>query len=82
MLVEAEVTVDTAGLMLGLPDVQGGQSQDDKHGEADEDPFHGKQALAGASGLLAGGSRSYGKAQPDRLQHRRQGFKRRVPLGR
>jgi len=32
--------------------------------------------------LLPGGSRGYGKAKPDRLQYCRQGFKRRVPLGR
>lgn len=82
VLVEVEVPVDAARVVLGLPDEQADQGQDDKHGEADEDPFHEEQALAGASGLLAGGSRSDGKAQPDRLQHRRQGFKRRVPLGR
>ena len=74
--------MDTAGLVLGLPDTQASQGQDEKHDDADDEPFHGEQALARASGLLAGGSRSYGKAQPDRLQHRCQGFKRRVPLGR
>ena len=40
VLVEAEVAVDAAGLVLGLPDAQTGQGQDDEHGDADEDPFH------------------------------------------
>ena len=42
----------------------------------------GEQALTGAGGLPAGSSGSDGQAQSDCLQHRRQGFKRRVPLGR
>ena len=62
VLVEAEVPVDAAEVVLGLPDEQACQDQNDKRGDADEDPFHGEQALAGASGLLSKGARSHGKA--------------------
>ena len=40
VLVEAEVPVDAAGLVLGLPYVQAGQGQDNKHDNANDEPFH------------------------------------------
>ena len=39
--VKAEVAVDTARAMLGFPDEQANQGQDEERGNADDDPFHG-----------------------------------------
>ena len=39
--VKAEVTVDAAGAMLGFPDGQANQGQDEERGNAANDPFHG-----------------------------------------
>lgn len=40
MAVKAEVPVDTAGVVLGFPDEQADQGQDEERGNADNDPFH------------------------------------------